>query len=161
MRNKISKNVGIVSKVMHLLPQDLTRNLYLTLVNAYICYCNLVWSSPEQSTSLNKIFKIKKKYVRLITFSNFREHSRPLFQQLLILSVYDTFKYQLLIHVYKSLNNLIPNSNHYYTLNSAIHNIFVFIIFVYYSACARGHKSVFEFNQSGIQIYVRFDKAKV
>ena len=45
VRNKISKNVGIVSKVRHLLPQDLTRNLYLTLVNPYICYCNLVWSS--------------------------------------------------------------------------------------------------------------------
>ena len=81
VRNKISKNVGIVSKVRHLLPQDLARNLYLTLVNPYIifCYCNLVWSSPEQSTVLNKIFKIQKKIRPLNYFFQILESTPDLY----------------------------------------------------------------------------------
>ena len=31
--NKVSKNIGIIAKVRHLLPQTLTRNLYFTLVH--------------------------------------------------------------------------------------------------------------------------------
>jgi hypothetical protein len=122
VRNKTSKNIGIISKIRHLLPQHLTRNLYLTLVNPYICYCNVVWSLPNKTTNLDKILIIQKKYCRLITFSHFRQHSRPLFQSLSILSVYDTYKYQLLIHIYKAFHNLIPNSQHYYTMNSSVHD---------------------------------------
>ena len=82
VRSKISKNIGIISKVRHLLPQELTRNLYMTLVNPYICYCNIIWSSPHKTSNLDKILKIQKKYCRLITFSKFTEASRPLFQKI-------------------------------------------------------------------------------
>jgi hypothetical protein len=122
VRNKSSKNIGIISKVRHLLPQHLTRTLYQTLVNPYISYCNLVWSLPYKTTNLEKILKIQKRYCRLITFSTYRQHSRPLFQRLSILSVYDTYKYQLLIHIYKTLHNLIPNSQDYYIPNSLVHD---------------------------------------
>ena len=122
VRSKISKNIGIISKVRHLLPQELTRNLYMTLVNPYICYCNIIWSSPHQTSNLDKILKIQKKYCRLITFSKFTEAFRPLFQKLHILSVYDTYKYQLLIHIYKTINKLIPISVHYYAINASIHD---------------------------------------
>ena len=122
VRSKISKNIGIISKVRHLLPQELTRNLYMTLVNPYICYCNIIWSSPHKTSNLDKILKIQKKYCRLITFSKFTEASHPLFQKLHILSVYDTYKYQLLIHIYKTINKLIPISVHYYAINASIHD---------------------------------------
>jgi hypothetical protein len=122
VRSKISKNIGIISKVRHLLPQELTRNLYMTLVNPYICYCNIIWSSSHKTCNLDKILKIQKKYCRLITFSKFTEASRPLFQKLHILSVYDTYKYQLLIHIYKTINKLIPISVHYYAINASIHD---------------------------------------
>ena len=121
--NKISKNIGIISKVRHLLPRNLTCALYMTLVDPYISYCNLVWSSPTKNGHLDKILKIQKKFCRLITFSHYTATSRPLFQLLSILSVYDTYRYQLMIHVYKITNNLIENyySLQYYVVNSAIH----------------------------------------
>ena len=122
VRSKIKKNIGIITKVRHLLPQELTRNLYMTLVNPYICYCNIIWSSPHKTSNLEKILKIPKKYWRLITFSKFTEASRPLFQKLHILSVYDTYKYQLLIHIYKTINKLIPISVYYYAINASIHD---------------------------------------
>ena len=52
--NKISKTTGIVSKVRHLLPCNLTRHLYLALVQPYISYCNIVWSRCQSSTQLDK-----------------------------------------------------------------------------------------------------------
>ena len=122
VRSKIFKNIGIISKVRHLLPQELTRTLYMTLVNPYICYCNIIWSSSHKTSNLDNILKIQKKYCRLMTFSKSTEPSRPLFQKLYILSVYDTYKYQLLIHVYKTINKLIPISVHYYAINASFHD---------------------------------------
>ena len=57
-----------------------------------------------------------------MTFSKFTEPSRPLFQKLVILSVYDTYKYQLLIHIYKTITKQIPISVQYYTVNASIHD---------------------------------------
>ena len=88
--SKISKNIGIIAKLRHILPQKLICGLYQTLVNPYISYCNLVWALPHETTNLNKFLRIQKKYCRIITFSKFNEHSRLLFVKLSILSVYDT-----------------------------------------------------------------------
>ena len=120
---KVSKNIGIIAKARPLLPQHLTRTLYLTLVDPYVSYCNLVWSLSHAATKLDRIYKLPKKNCRLITFSNFTAPSRPLFQHLSMLSVYDKYKYQLLIQVYKSSHNLIPNhySCQYYIKNSSIY----------------------------------------
>jgi len=119
----MSKNIGIISKVRHLLPQQLTRNLYFTLVHPYITYCNLVWASPLKSTQLERVKIKQKKYCRLITFSQYTEPSRPLFIKLSILDVYDIHKYQLLTHIYSIQNKLTTNtySQQYYKTNSEFH----------------------------------------
>ena len=78
--NKISKNIGIISKVRHLLPMSHTCLLYRTLVEPYITYCNLVWASQHTRGHLDKILRVQKKYCRLITFSDFRAHSKPIFK---------------------------------------------------------------------------------
>jgi len=102
-----------------------SKNRYRFLIVRVVfrVYCNLVWSLSHATTKLDRIYKLQKKFCRLITFSNFTAPSRPLFQHLSILSVYDKYKYQLLIHVFKSSHNLIPNyySCQYYIKNSTIH----------------------------------------
>lgn len=121
--NKISKNIGIISKVRHLLPLGLTRTLYLTLVEPYISYCNLVWSRPEKTVLLETIHKIQKKYCRLITFSDYRAHSKPLFIQLKLLTVYQMCKVQLCLYVYKSIKGLFPPGIAIqFQQNASIHN---------------------------------------
>ena len=107
--NKISKNIGIISKVRHLIPVHLSRSLYLTLVEPYINYCNIIWAGFSNSGSLDRILRVQKKYCRLITFSGFTAHSRPLFEDFFILTVYGIYKYQLSIFMYKLLNKLLPD----------------------------------------------------
>ena len=107
--NKISKNIGIIAKVRHLLPLSHTCTLYRTLVEPYISYCILVWAGHRNRGSLDKILKIQKKYVRLITFSDFRAKSKPLFIQLEMLTVYDMYnRVQLAIFMFKCVNNMMP-----------------------------------------------------
>ena len=77
--NKITKTIGIISKVRHFLPISITRTLYLTLVEPYINYCNLVWALPHSTVSLDKIYKIQKRYCRIINFAHYRAQSKPLF----------------------------------------------------------------------------------
>ena len=77
--SKISKTVGLLSKVRYLLPKLGTRTLYMTLVEPYVGYCNIVWSQANAPVCLDKILKNQKKYCRIIIFSDFRAHSEPLF----------------------------------------------------------------------------------
>ena len=89
--SKISKSVGIIAKVRHLLPITHTCILYRTLVEPFISYCNLVWAGRHTRENLDKILRLQKRYCRLITFSDLRAHSKPLFNQLSILTVCTNF----------------------------------------------------------------------
>ena len=59
--NKISKNIGIISKVRHLISVHLSRSLYLTLVEPYINYCNIIWACSSNSGSLEGILRVQTK----------------------------------------------------------------------------------------------------
>ena len=122
---KISKTIGIISKVRHLLPVLGTRTLYVTLVEPYLGYCNIVWAQSKPTTYLDKIFRIQKKYCRLMTFSHFQAHSEPLFRQLSILSIYKLYQYQLGLFMYQQLRGLIPISGTFsFVTNASVHDHF-------------------------------------
>ena len=90
--SKTSKCLGIMSKIRHLIPQHLTRMLYLTLVEPYMNYCNIVWCSPDKTSNLEKNLRVQKKYCRLMTFASFSTPSRPLFLELKLLNVYEIYR---------------------------------------------------------------------
>ena len=123
--NKICKTVGIIAKVRYLLPLSATRTLYMALVEPYINYCNIVWAQSEPTTKLDRILKIQKKLCRLITFSHYREHAQPLFQQLSVINIYQTYKYQLAIFMFKQTHHLLPIEGTFsFFANSSIHSHF-------------------------------------
>ena len=121
--SKTSKCLGIISKVRHLLPVQLTRLLYLTLVEPYMTYCNSIWCQPEKNSNLEAIFKLQKRYCRLMMFSGFVAPSRPLFVQLGFLNIYQIYRYQLAIYMYKILHKQVPLLNHQlFSTGSSIHS---------------------------------------
>jgi len=88
-----------------------------------LSYCNLIWACDSSSVRLDRILKIPKKYVRIITFSDFGANSKPLFKKLSILTVYDLYKYQLAIFMFKNFNGLIPATHRFmFKLNSDLHS---------------------------------------
>ena len=70
---------------------------------------NMVWASAGKTTLLKHILKIQK-FCWVITFSDFRASSKPLFFQLKLLLIYDF--YNVATHMYKIINGLTPVLNH-------------------------------------------------
>ena len=110
VRSKSTKNVGIIAKVRHIFPETQTRVLYLALVCRTWHTVILFGLRPGKQVNWTICLEFKKKYCRLITFSHFQAHSKPLFQRLYILNVYNIYKFQLAIFMFKIINNLIPQS---------------------------------------------------
>lgn len=102
---KISKFNPIFRHIRSLVSQDVLKLLYNSLVYPHLTYCNSVWGACVRAT-LHPLMIVQKKIVRTICFSNFREHSAPLFKSLQFLTLTDINKYMIGIMVYKSLFGL-------------------------------------------------------
>jgi hypothetical protein len=122
LTNKISKTIGVINKIKHILATAHLKMLYQSLIEPYLNYCCVVWASPEKSSVLETLLKLQKRSVRIILFVPYRDHSQPLFHKLNILNIYDLCLAQILIYVYKSVNYLLPNQCiKYFTRTKDIH----------------------------------------
>ena len=84
---KISKSIGRIYRARFYLLAGTKLSLYYTLIYPYLSYCNTAWSSTYVS-NLSRIFLLEKRIVRVLTNSNYRAHTAPLFSKLKILSIY-------------------------------------------------------------------------
>jgi len=73
--DEVTNKISRVSKTL--------QTLYNTMVYPCLSYCNIIWTSTY-STSLELLFMIQK---RIITFSKYRNESKPLFLSLKILNI--------------------------------------------------------------------------
>ena len=108
IRKKLSKCTGILIKARKYLPKECLRNLYFTFAYPYFTYCIHVWGKTY-SSYLDPIVKIQKRIVRIISHSNYREHSAPLFTKLGILNLNDIYKFSIATFMYKFTTCDLPN----------------------------------------------------
>jgi len=121
-RIKISKRLRILAKLRHCLPSHILVNVYYTLVHPYFDYCNIIWATGT-STSLNNLFLLRKKAMRIITNSSWRPHTAPIFNKLKVLTLFDINKLQTVCFMFKVFNQQLPNYfNDLFIPNSNIHN---------------------------------------
>jgi hypothetical protein len=106
---KISKNIGIIRRISYLLPLNVLKNLYFTLIYPYINYCNLIWTSTYD-THLLKIKILQKRALRLITKSPINTHSKPLYLGLNLLTITQVKFIQTFVFMYRFDNNLLPSA---------------------------------------------------
>ena len=120
----ISRNIGMINKLKFFIPERIMYTLYCSLVSPYINYGILNWGKACQ-TYLEKIHKLQKWAVRIISNSHYRSHSGPLFQKYNILNVYNTYKLEVGVFMYLYFKNLLPNSfNSFFTKRSDIHDYY-------------------------------------
>ena len=106
---KIVKSLGILNKVKNILNKEVLRILYFTMIQPYLTYCNIVWGEASQ-LALNGLKCLQKRAVRLITHSQYRAPSSPIFKDICVLKIEDLHSLQLALFVYKVQNNLVPQS---------------------------------------------------
>ena len=116
---KIAKSIGILYKCRHYLDLATLKNLYYSFIYPYISYGALIWGS-NYKTKILPLHILQKRALRVITFSDSRTPSRPLFQNLEILNVFEIVKLQLCEIAYNFANDQLLDlfTDYFHDLNS-------------------------------------------
>jgi len=102
--------------VAYLLPVSILINLYHTLIHSYLAYCNVCWASTYQA-SLDRLIKLQKKAIRVITKSAFAAHTSPLFHQLKIFNLDQIRQFQTGMFMHRANHNLLQAIFQNYFIN--------------------------------------------
>jgi hypothetical protein len=78
--NKLSRALFVLRQVKNTLPLPALRTLYFSLFHCHLLYCPIILSITSQS-NINRVFKLQKKAIRIISNANSNAHANPLFYQ--------------------------------------------------------------------------------
>ena len=73
--NKLSKVIGILNRLKHVYPQNALLSIYHYLFASHLNYGLLLWG-----THVNRVSKLQKKTVRIMSNSEYLAHSDPLYK---------------------------------------------------------------------------------
>ena len=110
VKSKISKTIGLFYKMRQYLGRKALVNLYYSLVFPYLIYCNEIWGNAS-SVHLDPIIKIQKRFVRIITYSDYLSSSEPIFQTLNILNFRKLVVQRISLLMFKILSLMFPNQS--------------------------------------------------
>jgi hypothetical protein len=82
--SKLNRAIFMINRAKNFLPKRALLTLYHSLFHCHLLYCSTLLGSTTK-TNLDKITKLQKKAIRIITNSKFRSHTDPLFEQLRIM----------------------------------------------------------------------------
>ena len=107
---KLSKYSGIMNKLKNYLPRYIMKALYNSLVQSHSNYAILVWGFK-----CNRLVKLQKRLVRIITCSKYNAHTDPLFKSTEILKVANILDLNAIKFYYKYLHGKLPS--YFYSFN--------------------------------------------
>ena len=96
--SKMSKAIGIISRIKHILPKYILHTLYYTMIYPYLHYCNIVWASTYPSR-LEKLVVLQK-IIRIISACKYRDHTLNYFKELHIFKFPDINFLQTALFMY-------------------------------------------------------------
>ena len=106
LAKKLRRTNGIISKLRHFLPQPTMIQIYHALFQSHLNYSLQVWAQNLPKT--NRLQKLQKSALRLITFSAPFTPSLPIFRQLKISNINDLVFLCNIKTVSKTLRNQSP-----------------------------------------------------
>ena len=102
--NKISRTLGVINRLKRYLPLSAMKLMYDSLILSHLQFGITNWGFEW-----DRISKLQKRALRIMTNSLYNAHTEPLFKQLHLLKVKDIFEIQCLKFWYKYVNNKLPN----------------------------------------------------
>jgi hypothetical protein len=104
---KLRRANGAISRLRHFLPRSILINIYHAIFNSHLSYACQLWGQYDSKFS-HRVLVLQKYALRLISFSNPRSPSSPLFARLKILQIFDLVKVLNVLFVYQFLNAKLP-----------------------------------------------------
>ena len=89
---KISRTVGLLSKLRHFVPFSTLISICHSLIAPYLRYGLIAWGQASKS-QLNKLLVLQKRALCFIHFAKPRDHAIPLFINTNILPTFSTISY--------------------------------------------------------------------
>ena len=116
--NKISRTLGVMNRLKRYLPISAMKLMYDSLILSHLQSGITNWGFEW-----DRISKLQKRALRIMTNSRYNAHTEPLFKQLHLLKVKDIFDVQCLKLWYKFVNNELPNYfRNMFTYNHELHD---------------------------------------
>ena len=84
---KISRTIGLISKLRHFVPKHTLLNIYRSLIAPYLSYGLIAWGQACKSY-LDKLLKLQKRALRFTYFSDHNQHAIPVFSDSSILPLH-------------------------------------------------------------------------
>ena len=122
IKNKLSKNVGILNRLKKFVPPETLRNLYFSLLYPYLNYCVIIWGGTF-ATHIHPIKILQKRAIRIINRVPALTHSNPLFLQSKILKLEDNYKFRVCEYFY--VNELADNFSRTHAHDTRFYNSLV------------------------------------
>ena len=101
---KLGRTNGILSKLRYYVSKETLTSIFNSLFQSHIVYGSTVWSFTSQK-NIKKIFVLQKKC--LLTFSDYHQHTSPIFKSLKVLKLQD-IKFSILKLIYFYFNDQLP-----------------------------------------------------
>ena len=108
IENKIAKNIGLLYRGSQFLNEYSLKTLYFWYIHSCLNYANIAWASTC-ATKLKRVYLKQKHAVRIVLNKDKLTHSKPIFENLNALNVYQINIYQHLNSMHKFINNQIPS----------------------------------------------------
>ena len=120
--NKISSNIGIISRIRRYINTKTAITLYYSLIYPHLNYCNLIWAS-NYSTILHPLLILQKRFLRVALCLPLNTHTEPIFKQLKILRVHEINFFHAGILMYKLDHHMLPTLFHpLFSKTSSVHS---------------------------------------
>jgi hypothetical protein len=110
--SKLNTACFAVRRIQHIMSTETLRMVYFAYVHSILNFGIIFWGNQSHC---EKIFKLQKKVIRIITHSRMRDSCRELFKQLEILPLYSQYFF--------SLSMFVVKNKHLFTTNNQIHNL--------------------------------------
>ena len=107
VKGKISRGIGILCKARRYFNLDTLKTLYYAFLFPHLYYCIEVWGNTF-NVHIDPLEKMIKRALRLISGSNRRAHTTPLFENLEILTLRKLYVYSIQVFMYKFHHKLLP-----------------------------------------------------
>ena len=121
LNKKISRGIGIISKLRHYASKMIPSQLYYSLIYPFLTYGLIIWGNTYETT-VKPMILLQKKAVRIINFSKYNDHTSPLFKDLNILTFIDIINYLNCIFLFKFHSNMLPSAfSNFFTPISSRH----------------------------------------
>jgi hypothetical protein len=107
--NKLTRSIYCIKQAKHIIPSNGLKSLYFALIHSHLTYCTSLMSCLSVK-NINRIGKIQKKAIRIVTNSAYNEHTNPLFIKHKILPFSLLIKQAQLSFMHSIVNKYAPSS---------------------------------------------------